>query len=113
MPFLFGLSSPCPNPVEKLGHTVDLVVVFSVGKGEQFMFERLEPWCIGRNEKVALFELRGLRSQTRFLVNQGLVALQGTVRLKFWAYFNRPVVAANHRYSAPFVGSPESQFQPD
>ncbi len=38
---------------------------------------------------------------------------KGTVRLKFWAFFNRLMVAGNCRFSARFVGSLESHFQPN
>ncbi len=37
----------------------------------------------------------------------------GIVRLKFWAFFNRLIVVENHRFSARFMGSLESHFQPN
>ncbi len=43
---------------------------------------------------------------------QGL-DIPGTVRLKFWAIFNRLIVVGNHRFSAQFMGSLESHFQPN
>ncbi len=47
------------------------------------------------------------------LVVEASGALKGTVRLKFWAIFNRLIVVGNHRFSAQFMGSLESHFQPN
>jgi len=41
------------------------------------------------------------------------ITTEGTVRVKFWAFFNRLMVAGIRRFSARFVDRLESHFQPN
>ena len=42
-----------------------------------------------------------------------LIGVEGTVRLKFWPFFRSPNGCGKSPISAWFMGSRESQFQPD
>jgi hypothetical protein len=56
------------KPVERLAHRIDLVIMLSIGKGEELVQPGGKPWGGSRHVHLTRFEPGRLREEARLLV---------------------------------------------